>query len=96
MRNEARVLRCTLLNGSAWSTEKKYVRRHRRKVRYFFGERAKIEEGGNGGAAQQGSQGRDGDLQVTQQELPKKEQAVKIEIIRQEESSWQSTAALGG
>ena len=27
-RKEAKRLRCTLLNGSAWSTEKKYMRRY--------------------------------------------------------------------
>ena len=57
MKKEAIVERCTLLNGSAWSTEKIYVRRYkgkkiRRKVRYLFRLRAQIEEGGNGGAVQ--------------------------------------------
>ena len=34
---EARVLRCTLLNGSAWSTEKKYLKRYKEKCDIFFG-----------------------------------------------------------
>ena len=54
---EARVLRCSLLNGSTWSTEKNHEKMQR-KVRYLFWDRAQIEEGGNGGAAQQRSQGR--------------------------------------
>ena len=39
-----------MLNGSAWSTEEKYLRRCKRKVRYFL-DRAQNEEGRNGGAA---------------------------------------------
>ena len=37
MKNEARVSRCTLLNGSAWSTERKYMRRCKGKCAIFFG-----------------------------------------------------------
>ena len=33
---EARVLRCTLLNESAWSTEKKVHEKIQRKVRYLL------------------------------------------------------------
>ena len=29
MKKEAKLLRCTLLNGSAWSTERKYMRRYK-------------------------------------------------------------------
>ena len=36
MKKEARRLRCTLLNGSAWSTEKKYMRRYKGKCEIFF------------------------------------------------------------
>ena len=36
MKKEAKLLRCTLLTGSAWSTEKKYMRRYKRKVRYLL------------------------------------------------------------
>ena len=38
---------------------------------------------------------KDGDLQLTQQESPMKEQAVRIESIHQEESLWQLTAVVG-
>ena len=35
-RTEAKMLRCTLLNGSPWSTEKKYMRRYKGKCDIFF------------------------------------------------------------
>ena len=53
MKEEARVLRCALLKGSAWSTEKKNTRRYEGKCDFFFWESAQAEEGGNGGAVQQ-------------------------------------------
>ena len=37
MKKEARVLVCTVLNGSAWSTEKKYLSRYKGKCEMFFG-----------------------------------------------------------
>ena len=37
MKKEAKLLRCTLLNGSAWSTERKYMRRYKGKCDIFFG-----------------------------------------------------------
>ena len=37
MKKEAKLLRCTLLNGSAWSTERKYMRRFNGKCDVFFG-----------------------------------------------------------
>ena len=49
MKKEARRLRCTLLNGSAWSTEKQVCEKIERQVRYLLWNRAQIEEGGNGG-----------------------------------------------
>ena len=36
MKKEARFLRCTLLNGSAWSTERKYMGRYKGKCDIFF------------------------------------------------------------
>ena len=36
-KKEARVVRCALLNGSAWSAEKKYMRRYKGKCDIFFG-----------------------------------------------------------
>ena len=46
MKKEAKLLRCTLLNGSAWSTEKKNMRRCKGKCDVFFGieHRLKKEE----------------------------------------------------
>ena len=58
MKKEAKLLRCTIPNGSAWSTERKYMRRYKGKCDVFFGNRAQIEEGGNGGAVQQKGEGR--------------------------------------
>ena len=45
-KKETELLRCTLLNGSAWSTEKKYMRRYKGKCDVFFGieHRLKKEE----------------------------------------------------
>ena len=37
MQKGARRLRCTLVNGSAWSTEKKYMRRYKGMFDIFFG-----------------------------------------------------------
>ena len=37
MKKEARLLRCTLLNGSPWSTERKYMRRYKGRCDIFFG-----------------------------------------------------------
>ena len=37
MKKETRVLRCTFLSGSAWSTERKYMRRFKGKCDIFFG-----------------------------------------------------------
>ena len=38
MKKEAKLLRCTLLNGSAWSTERKYMRRYEGECDIFFGD----------------------------------------------------------
>ena len=37
MRIEEKRLKCTLLSGSAWSTEKKYMRRYKGTFDIFFG-----------------------------------------------------------
>ena len=37
MKKKAKLLRCALLNGSAWSTERKYMRRYEGKGDIFFG-----------------------------------------------------------
>ena len=45
MKKEAKLLRCTLLNGSAWSTERKYMRRYKGKCDIFgFEHRLRKEE----------------------------------------------------
>ena len=63
-----------------------------RKVRYLFWDRAQTEERRKGKSSLKERPRKDGDLQLTQQESQMKEQAVKIESICQEESSWQWTA----
>ena len=50
MKKEAKLSRRTLLNGSAWSTEKMYMKKG--KMRYLFWDRAHAEKEGNGGAVQ--------------------------------------------
>ena len=37
IKKEATLLRCTLLSGSAWGTEKKYMRRYKCTFEIFFG-----------------------------------------------------------
>ena len=37
MKKEAKLLRCTLLYGSAWSTLRKYMRRYKGRCDIFFG-----------------------------------------------------------
>ena len=37
MREEEKRLKCTLLNGSAWNTEKKFLRRYKGTFDIFFG-----------------------------------------------------------
>ena len=37
MKEEAKLLRCTLLNVSGWSTERRYMRRYNGKCDIFFG-----------------------------------------------------------
>ena len=37
MRKEVKNLRCAFLNGSAWSTERKYTRRYKGTFDVFFG-----------------------------------------------------------
>ena len=44
MKKEAKLLRCTLLNGSAWSTERKYMRRYKRKCDIFFGREHRLRK----------------------------------------------------
>ena len=50
MKKEAKLLRCTLLKGSARSTERKYMRRCKGKCDIFFGRDHRLRKGRNGGA----------------------------------------------
>ena len=54
MQKKSRMVRCTLLNGSVWSTEKNYMRRCKGKCGIFW-DRAQNEERRDGGAVQQRS-----------------------------------------
>ena len=86
IKKETRRLRCTLLNGSTWSTEKN-TRTDQRKVRYLFVDRAQIEEGGIGGAVQRRLAA--GAARITDG------RASNEDSIRQEEFLWQSEAVVG-
>ena len=44
MKKEVKLLRCTLLKGSAWSTEKRYMRRYTGKCDIFFWEKHRLRE----------------------------------------------------
>ena len=81
--DRAKLLRCTLLNGSACSTERKNMRRYKRKCDIFFATEHRLRKE---------RPRKDGDLQRMQRELPKERQAVRIVSTHQEEFLWQSTA----
>ena len=92
MKKEARALRWTLLDGSAWSTETKYMIKCKGKCAIFFGiehrlRKEEMEEPFNKEVKE-----KDGDLQQMQREKPTKLQAARIVSIHQEEFLWQSTA----
>ena len=44
MRKEVKRLKCTLPNGSAWSTERKYMRRYKGKCDVFFGKEHRLRK----------------------------------------------------
>ena len=85
MMKEANLLRCTLLNGSAWSTERKYMRRFEGKCDIFFGieHRLRKEEMGE----QFSKEAKEGWRFAADAG-----QAVRIESTHQEEYVWQSKA----
>ena len=58
MRKEEKRLKCTLPNGSAWSTEKKYMRKYKVTFDVFFEIEHRLRRGGNGGAVNQRGKGR--------------------------------------
>ena len=41
---KCRKMRCTLLNGSAWSTERKYIRRYNGTFDVFFGKEHRLRK----------------------------------------------------
>ena len=57
MRTAPKRIRCTLLNGSAWSSEKKCMRRYKGAFDIFL-DRAQDEGGEDGGAQQQKGEAR--------------------------------------
>ena len=57
-RTEEKRLKYTLLNGSAWSTEKKHMRRYKGTFDIFFGTEHRLRKEENGGAVQQRGEGR--------------------------------------
>ena len=58
MRKEEKRLRCALLNGSAWSTEKKYMIRYWGTFDIFFGMEHRMRKEEMGGTVQQRGPGR--------------------------------------
>ena len=90
MRKEEKNLRCALLNGSAWSTERKYMRRYQGTFDVFFGiehrlRKEEMEEQFN-------REAKEGWSFAVQQESLVKEGAVRIERTHKKEFLWQSTA----
>ena len=75
MKIEARRLRCTLLNGSAWSTEKKFLRRYKGKCDIFFGIEHRMSKEEMDSSAEKPR--KDGDLQQTRRESQMRMQALK-------------------
>ena len=63
MQKPSQTLRCTLLNGSAWSTERKYVRRYQGAFDMFFELSTESEERRSRSSSTH-SPSKDGDLHV--------------------------------
>ena len=78
MKKEARLLRCTLLNGSAWSTKRKYMRRHKGRCDIFFGIEHRLC------SSLTWRQRKDEDLRLMRQESQTKEQVLRIRSTHQE------------
>ena len=83
MRKEEKRLRCNLLNGSVWNTEKKYMRRYKGMFDTFFGIEHGLRRKWRSSLAKRLRM--DGGLQLTRQESRMKEQAARIKSIHQEE-----------
>ena len=89
MRREEKTLKCTLLNGSAWSTGKKYMRRCKGKCEIFFGigHRLRKENWRNSSTKRPR---KDGDLQRMQQELLRKRKVVSRQQLGSSVYFWYS------
>ena len=86
MQKDARRLRCTLLNGSAWSTEKKCIRRYKGTFDIFSGIEHRLRKEAMEEQLTKKPR-RDGDLQLTRRESQMRVQTVKIINTRREVSS---------
>ena len=80
MRKEEKRLRCALLNGSAWSTENKNMRRYKGKFDIFLGIEHRLRRNSSIKRPR-----KDGDLRRVQQETLRKRQEMRIASSRQEE-----------
>ena len=92
MRKEEKRLKCTLLKGSAWSTEKKYMRRYKGTFDISFGIEHRLWKDEMEGAVKPRGKGR---IEVCGRrggESRMEEQAAWVKSIHQEEFLWQSTA----
>ena len=93
MRKEQKRLRCALLNGSAWTTGKKYMRRFNGTFEVFFGieprlRKEEMEE-------QLNKEAREGwGFAASAARITEERQELRIASTRQEEFWWQSTATL--
>ena len=84
---DARKFRCTLLNRSAWSTEKKYMRRNKGTFDILFGIEQRIRKEEMEEEQFTKKTRKDGGLQGARRESQMRVQTVKIISTRQEE--WQ-------
>ena len=92
MKKETKLLRCTLLTDQR-GVQRKYMRRYKGKCDIFFGiehrlRKEEMEEQFN-------REAKEGWILPTQQESPMKEQVVRTESIRLEESLLRLTATWG-
>ena len=78
MQKETTMVRCTSLNGSSWSAEKKYMRRYAGTFEIFFGVEQRMRKGEIWRSSSIKKRSKDGYLQPKQQESPMRMQAVKI------------------
>ena len=82
MKKEAKLLSCTLLDGSAWSTERKYMRRCKGKCDIFFGVEHRLRRR-KWRISSTKRPRKDGGLQRTRRESQMRMHTVKITSTRQ-------------